>query len=125
MPKFPARVLLHFHGQRNVTLQNATARCLCLTIAFGLTPEKHVCACFNLFMLIVPVVTGLLLDNCRAQLTSSQPEGVGVACMDASRDVLYVADTTGYIHAMRMALDRQGALSPVTLLLRVPPAGEV
>ncbi len=96
-----------------------------MCMSFGLTPETHLCACLYLFILIVPIVTGLPLDNCRAQLTSSQPEGVGVACMDVSRDVLYVADTTGYIHAMRMALDRQGALSPVTLLLRVPPAGEV
>lgn len=48
---------------------------------------------------------------------------MGVAAMDVARDVLYVGDTAGYIHALRLELDKKGALLPITLLLRVPPSG--
>jgi hypothetical protein len=67
---------------------------------------------------------GLELEGCRATLASTQEEGVGVVAMDASRDALFVGDSAGYIHVLRLALCAKGALQPLVQLERVPPAGE-
>lgn len=64
------------------------------------------------------------LEGCRATLTSTQEEGVGVVAMDASRDALFVGDSAGYIHVLRLALCPKGALQPLVQLERIPPAGE-
>ena len=69
-------------------------------------------------------VTGLELEGCRATLASTQEEGVGVVAMDASRDALFVGDSAGYIHVLRLALCAKGVLQPLVQLERIPPAGE-
>lgn len=71
-----------------------------------------------------PNCAGLQLEDCRATLTSSQAEGVSVVAMDASRDALFVGDSAGYVHVLRLALAK-GALLPLTQIERIPPAGEL
>lgn len=44
--------------------------------------------------------------------------------MDASRDALFVGDSAGYVHVLRLALCSKGALQPLVQLERIPPAGE-
>ena len=73
---------------------------------------------------LVHRLTGLQLDGCRATLTSTQEEGVAVVTMDASRDALFVGDSAGYIHVLRLALCAKGALQPLVQRERIPPAGE-
>ena len=47
-----------------------------------------------------------------------------MVAMDASRDALFVGDSAGYIHVLRLALCAKGALQPLVQLERIPPAGE-
>lgn len=47
-----------------------------------------------------------------------------MVAMDASRDALFLADSAGYVHVLRLALAK-GALQPLIQLDRIPPAGVV
>lgn len=44
--------------------------------------------------------------------------------MDISRDAVFVGDSSGYIHVLRLLL-KKGQLQPLVLLGRVPPPGWV
>ena len=66
--------------------------------------------------------TGLAVEGCQAVLTSSSSEGVRALAMDVSRDAVFVGDSHGFIHVLRMQL-LKGQLQPLVLLARVPPPG--
>lgn len=69
-------------------------------------------------------VAGLAAEGCQAVLTSSGAEGVRAVVMDLSKDAVFVGDSCGYIHVLRLML-KKGQLQPLVLLGRVPPPGWV
>lgn len=66
--------------------------------------------------------TGLTNELCQAVLTSYGSEGVRAVVMDVSHDAIFVGDSLGYIHILRLLLVK-GQLQPLVLLGRVPPPG--